>query len=120
MAIHLIKENKIMREISGNQQRVYDYIQDYYTKYHCSPTITELCEHIGCSHGNMKEYLLALEVKGWIDRKKGRGRGIRLIQHQFPEMVTYCCRRCGQQSVARNTPDLCGCGCTAFGIVLAG
>jgi SOS-response transcriptional repressor LexA len=99
-----------MREITGNQLRVYDYIKKYETIHHCAPTIPELCEHIGCSHGEMREYLTALEIKGWITRKKGRGRGIKIVQHNLPEMVTYRCRRCGKQRVSRNTPEFCGCG----------
>ncbi len=64
--------------LTERQKRVLDYIAGR-LKDGYSPTIREIAEHFGFSStGTVRDYIKALERKGYISRKRKIARGIRI------------------------------------------
>jgi repressor LexA len=71
-----------MEQITHRQQKVLDFITDYFDRYGYPPTLREIGAHLGVSGtlGVMK-HLDALERKGYIRKTAGSSRGIMLTGH---------------------------------------
>lgn len=71
--------NKEATQLTKKQDKVFKIIEGYFTRYHISPTITELKEALKVkSLRTVTQYLEALEKKGLIYRKTNQKRGIAL------------------------------------------
>ena len=67
-------------KLSGGQQKVFDFIHEYIENKGVSPTLDEIRQYIGvASHPHRRQYLEALERKGFVRREKNARRNIRLI-----------------------------------------
>jgi len=54
-------------EMTPKQRRVYQFIRDYMTTYHLSPSYDEIRNHFGLkSYNSVQKYLRQLEAKGMI------------------------------------------------------
>ncbi|MDA9094575.1 transcriptional repressor LexA [Gammaproteobacteria bacterium] len=69
-----------MKEITIQQNKVLDCIQDYINKTGFPPTRANICTKLGFKSPNSAEtHLRALEKKGFINIESGTSRGISLI-----------------------------------------
>jgi len=65
------------RWLTAKQQAILEFIQDETGQRGCPPTIREIGAHFGLrSTGSVRDYLRALERKGYIDRRRHVSRGI--------------------------------------------
>jgi len=69
-----------MKEITIQQSKVLDCIQDYINKTGFPPTRANICKELGFKSPNSAEtHLRALEKKGFINIESGTSRGISLV-----------------------------------------
>jgi len=61
-----------MRTLTKRQQEVLGVIAEFYKQEQRPPTIRELAGRLACHIKTVYQHLLALEQKGWIERRKGR------------------------------------------------
>jgi repressor LexA len=68
-----------METITKRQEKVLNFLQNYFKRHGYPPTIREIAEHIGAkwNHG-VEKHLQALERKGYISRARDKSRGIQL------------------------------------------
>jgi len=72
-----------MKEITSQQQRVLDCIQNHLNKTGFPPTRADICRELGFKSPNSAEtHLRALEKKGFISIESGTSRGISIINSQ--------------------------------------
>ena len=72
-----------MKEITSQQQRVLDCIQNHLKKTGFPPTRADICRELGFKSPNSAEtHLRALEKKGFISIESGTSRGISIINNQ--------------------------------------
>ena len=72
-----------MKEITSQQQRVLDCIQNHLKKTGFPPTRAGICRELGFKSPNSAEtHLRALEKKGFISIESGTSRGISIINSQ--------------------------------------
>ena len=72
-----------MKEITSQQQRVLDCIQNHLKKTGFPPTRADICRELGFKSPNSAEtHLRALEKKGFISIESGTSRGISIINSQ--------------------------------------
>jgi len=72
-----------MKEITSQQQRVLDCIQNHLKKTGFPPTRADICKELGFKSPNSAEtHLRALEKKGFISIESGTSRGISIINSQ--------------------------------------
>ena len=72
-----------MKEITSQQQRVLDCIQNHLKKTGFPPTRADICRKLGFKSPNSAEtHLRALEKKGFISIERGTSRGISIINNQ--------------------------------------
>ena len=75
-----------MKEITIQQNKVLDCIQDYINKTGFPPTRANICTKLGFKSPNSAEtHLRALEKKGFINIESGTSRGISLINPKEQE-----------------------------------
>ena len=71
-----------MKEITIQQNKVLDCIQEYINKTGFPPTRADICKKLGFKSPNSAEtHLRALEKKGYITIESGASRGISLVNH---------------------------------------
>ena len=71
-----------MKEITIQQNKVLDCIQEYINKTGFPPTRADICRKLGFKSPNSAEtHLRALEKKGYITIESGASRGISLVNH---------------------------------------
>jgi len=68
--------------MTGRQKEKLDFIKDYYSKNHQSPTLKEICDEFGKSMRTIIQHLDSLERQGFIFRKKYEHRGIILLRNE--------------------------------------
>ncbi len=67
--------------LSDNQKKTLQFIVDYIDRRGYPPTIPEIQEGLGYRNpGYVYKILIYLEKKGYISRRKGEHRGIRLTE----------------------------------------
>ena len=72
-----------MKEITSQQQRVLDCIQNHLKKTGFPPTRADICRELGFKSPNSAEtHLRALEKKGFISIESGASRGISILDNQ--------------------------------------
>lgn len=70
-----------MKELTDQQQKVFDFITSYQAEHGSSPTLREISAHIGTSGtAPAMRHLAAIEKKGYVQLRKGSSRGIVLSQ----------------------------------------
>ena len=81
--VHIFSIFIIMKEITSQQQRVLDCIQNHLKKTGFPPTRADICRELGFKSPNSAEtHLRALEKKGFISIESGTSRGISIINNQ--------------------------------------
>ena len=81
--VHIFSIFIIMKEITSQQQRVLDCIQNHLKKTGFPPTRADICRELGFKSPNSAEtHLRALEKKGFISIESGTSRGISIINSQ--------------------------------------
>jgi len=71
------------QHLTGNQQRVYDYIAQHTRLHGRPPTVREIGARFHLSStGSVRTYLEALERKGWISREGSIARNITIVAPQ--------------------------------------
>lgn len=64
-------------ELTENQEKLLGYIRSYRRTEGNSPTMREMAKAMGLTNTKtVQEMLDALEKKGFIERKRGRSRGV--------------------------------------------
>ncbi len=77
-----------MNHLSQKQARLYSYIQDHVQRQGYPPTYDEIRADLGYSSKSLVRYHLdALVAKGYLERKPGASRGLRLAPR--PETGTF-------------------------------
>ncbi len=72
--------------LTGRQNEIYEYVCSVIEQTYAPPTIPEIASHFGLRSTNgVYEHLQALEAKGYIERLKGKARGIRILD---PEAIS--------------------------------
>ena len=72
---------KLLVKITPKQQKVLDFIQEKVSKDNLPPTIREIAAALGFSStGTVRDYLNALEKKGYLKRSNNKSRAIELLQ----------------------------------------
>ncbi len=72
--------------VTSRQLEMYRYLGDFQRSHGYMPTIREICEGMGFASLNAAyQKLIALERKGWIQRKENTSRAIRLTGPARPE-----------------------------------
>jgi len=75
-------------ELTSRQRQILEYIVEYEKEHGYPPTIREICEAFGISSPRgVSKHLEALEKKGYIERSKGRSRGIRILKSAQQDVV---------------------------------
>jgi repressor LexA len=67
-----------MDKLTQKQQKVLDYIKDFYMDNSAMPTIREIAAKFKITIAPVQNYLQALEKKGYINKKNSLSRGIEL------------------------------------------
>ena len=74
--------------LTSRQRQILEYIIEYEKEHGYPPTIREICEAFGISSPRgVSKHLEALEKKGYIERSKGRSRGIRILKSAQQDVV---------------------------------
>lgn len=75
---------KMAQELTGKQRQVFEFIHQR-LKENFAPTIREIAAHMGFSStGTVRDYLRALEKKGYIRQKKNRmSRSIEILKYNL-------------------------------------
>lgn len=81
----MLKTNDIMEDQFA--QEMYEYIVHYMSNAGFSPTQVEIMEHLGVSRYSTQWMLKELEKGGYISRKKGKPRAIRLCHYKLVEIL---------------------------------
>ncbi len=69
-----------MRELSRRQRQVLEFITEHIQDQGYPPTFQEIAEHLGIrSKNGVSEHIRALERKGFLARREGKSRGLRLL-----------------------------------------
>jgi len=74
-----------MKGLTKKQSLVFDFIQQHREERGYPPTIREIGEKFGLnSTGSVRDYLVALEKKGFISRNNRTSRGIEILKKTSP------------------------------------
>ena len=69
--------------LTSKQQKVFDFIREQ-TRRNIPPTIREIAEELGFSStGTVRDYLTALQKKGYLKRTSHKSRAIELLKNSF-------------------------------------
>lgn len=69
-----------MRELSARQQKIIDFIRQFWKNYHYPPTVRDIVSGCNISSTSVVDYNLnILEKEGYIKRHSGISRGIELV-----------------------------------------
>mgnify|MGYP000191585194 CR=1 FL=1 len=81
------------RSLTPRQNEIYEFVREQISGQKSPPTIPEIADHFGLRSTNgVYEHLVALEAKGYIERKKGKARGITLTE-RIPEGTEVAARQ---------------------------
>lgn len=87
-----------MLELTRKQERVLEFIQER-VRRDMPPTIREIAQELGFSStGTVRDYLSALESKGYLKRSQNKSRAIELLKGAFKIPIIA--------SIAAGKPDL--------------
>ena len=79
-----------MKNITQQQSRVLDCIQNHINKTGFPPTRADICNDLGFKSPNAAEtHLRALEKKGYITIESGRSRGISIVHKSNQEPINH-------------------------------
>ena len=79
-----------MKNITQQQTRVLDCIQNHINKTGFPPTRADICNDLGFKSPNAAEtHLRALEKKGYITIESGRSRGISIVHKSNQEPINH-------------------------------
>ena len=79
-----------MKNITQQQTRVLDCIQNHINKTGFPPTRADICNDLGFKSPNAAEtHLRALEKKGYITIESGRSRGISIVHKSNQETINH-------------------------------
>lgn len=68
-----------MKKLTQMQQKVYDYIAQFMTKWGYPPSVREICAELNFKSPSTAHFhILNLEKKGYLEHDAGKGRAIRL------------------------------------------
>jgi repressor LexA len=71
------------RDLTRKQERVLEFIRER-VRRHIPPTIREIAHELGFSStGTVRDYLNALQNKGYLKRSSNKSRGIELLKNTF-------------------------------------
>jgi repressor LexA len=86
-------------ELTHKQRRVFEFIRER-VRENTPPTIREIAKKMGFSStGTVRDYLVALEKKGYLRRKGGLSRSMELIRERFNRIPVLA-------SIPAGRPDL--------------
>lgn len=75
-------------DLPRRQGELLEYLRGYIKEHGCAPSIREVRVFMGLASTNgAREHLLALERKGYIQRHKGRPRGVTLTDKAGPSLT---------------------------------
>lgn len=76
-----------MKKLTAKQLRLFNFIRFYFNKNKAYPTIAEMREEMGSSSDtSIVQFLNQLVIKGYIDKDKGKIRGIKLRSDYLPSV----------------------------------
>ena len=97
-----------MREITGRQKQVLDFITDFSEENSYPPTVREISEHFGISLRAVQDHIIALQKKGYLSQSQKRARSIRVLSDALErESKTYVGKIPLLGTVAAGRPLLC-------------
>ena len=74
-----IRRQRTMKKLTKMQQKVYDYIAQFMTKWGYPPSVREICAELNFKSPSTAHFhILNLEKKGYLEHDAGKGRAIRL------------------------------------------
>ncbi len=74
-----------MKDLTEKQRAVFDYLLHCISEENYTPTVREIAGHFGFRSTNaVRDYLAALERKGYIHRRAGSSRGIEIDEAHMP------------------------------------
>ena len=75
-----------MKKLTKMQQKVYDYIAQFMTKWGYPPSVREICAELNFKSPSTAHFhILNLEKKGYLEHDAGKGRAITLRESPKPE-----------------------------------
>jgi repressor LexA len=78
-----------MNQLTGKQRAVLHFVETYQENEGTPPTVREIANHFGFrSPKAVTDHLAALEKKGWITRRSGSARGLRVLADRKTSEVT--------------------------------
>lgn len=84
----IIKKEK--KKLTKRQKEIIEYIREVTRKKGYTPSIREICSHIGLRSGStVHNHLCNLEKKGYIKREAGKSRSITLIKEKKTSRHIY-------------------------------
>jgi repressor LexA len=90
---------KIAAELTPKQRKVLEFIRDK-IQNNLPPTIREIARHMGFSStGTVRDYLAALERKGYLKRQSSKSRAIELLGEVYGKIPLIA-------SITAGKPDL--------------
>jgi len=69
-----------MREITGRQKEILDFVDKFIRENVYSPTIREIGDHFQMSPKSAHDIVVALKRKGFLKSKNGKPRTLTVIQ----------------------------------------
>src|SRR5512136_1438487 len=89
-----------MKELTPKQKRVLEFIRQKINQ-NLPPTIREIAMELGFSStGTVRDYLEALEAKGYLRRSANRSRAIELVQDIFKGIPIIASIAAGKPNLA--------------------
>lgn len=75
-----------MKPLTEKQQRVYDFLLEFYDKHGYAPTLKEICQRFGHAYPiSALSFLEALQRKGYITREYRKSRSIGFPLREKPQ-----------------------------------
>lgn len=76
--------------LTPKQREIYTVISNYKKEYKKYPMMTEISKIIGKHKTTTRKMLKNMEEKGYIEYKKYKQRGIRLVGDWYDESIYFC------------------------------
>jgi repressor LexA len=73
-----VSYNRVVKEITGRQKQILDFIADFAAEAGVTPTVREVASRLGITIGPAQRHLKALIAKGYLKHRAGISRGIDL------------------------------------------
>jgi repressor LexA len=70
-----------MDKLTKKQKKILKYIEKFLSENSYPPTLKEIADKFGITIGTVQDHIFALNKKGYLERKKDKARGFKLIKN---------------------------------------